>query len=321
LIHSRLFVLISLFLFAILTLWSAPYLGLADSLNDGMRTHIVEHLRWPRTLLAFIVGAGLAICGLVYQSLFHNPLATPFTLGISSGAALGAALAVFYGFTFSILGLSSTTLFAFVMALLTMAFIYRLNRSNASSANLLLSGIAVSFFFSSLILLIQFLNDMPDAYRLLRWLMGNLAIVGYGAIWTLAPIVLLTLLIVFYFSRALNLLMSGEELAQSRGVALEQVRFILFVATSLCIGALISVCGPIGFVGMMVPHICRLLIGTDHRWLIPASSLFGGGFLVACDAIGRLALAPTELPVGIITTLLGGPFFLWLLIRNRTSLL
>jgi len=299
-----------------------PFLGLPEHLTPAIQQQILMEIRLPRVIFAFIVGAGLAICGLVFQAMFHNPLATPFTLGVASGASLGAALSVFLGFGFVFLGFSSTTLFAFIGALITIRFVYAIStmRTGFSLHTLLLTGVAISFFFSSLILLIQYLNDLPDAYRLIRWLMGSLSIVGYGAIWQLLPFILFAIIVIFYLSHELNLLTTGDEIALSRGVNVKKTRLLLFFVTSLCIGAIVSLCGPIGFVGMMVPHICRLLIGHNHRWLIPASCLFGGSFLIVCDAIGRLLIAPAEIPVGVITTLLGGPFFLWLLIRSRTPI-
>lgn len=299
-----------------------PFLAMPSSVSSEIQNQILIDIRLPRLLLAFIVGAGLAVCGLVFQAMFHNPLATPFTLGVASGASLGAALSVFFGVGFHFLGLDSTAIFAFIGAMLTIRFVYSISclRSGFSLHTLLLTGIAISFFFSSLILLIQYLNNISDAYRLMRWLMGSLTIVGFDAVWQLLPLVTLTIAVIAYFSRELDLLATGDEIALSRGVNVRQTRLWLFFTTSLCIGAIVALCGPIGFVGMMVPHICRLLIGQSHRWLIPASCLFGGSFLIVCDTVGRLLIAPAEIPVGVITTLLGGPFFLWLLIRIKTPI-
>jgi iron complex transport system permease protein len=315
-------VLLLIALVSLIILFSAPYLGVLKTSDPNIASHILMQIRIPRVLLAFIVGAGLALCGLVFQSMFHNPLATPFTLGVASGASLGAALAVFFGLSFTFLGLDSTSLLAFIGALATISFVYGISRfgSGFSPEILLLTGVAVSFFFSSLILLTQYLSDMTDSFQILRWLMGNLSIVGYHEIWRLLPIISLVIGLVFFFRRDLNLLTAGDEIALSRGVSVRRLRYVLFFSTSICIGAIVALCGPIGFVGMMVPHICRLLIGQDHRWLIPASCVFGGGFLIVCDSVARLALAPAEIPVGVITTLLGGPFFLWLLIRSRTHI-
>jgi len=149
--------------------------------------------------------------------------------------------------------------------------------------------------------------------------MGSLTTVGYQDIIQLLPFVSICVAVILWLTRELNLLMSGDDIALSRGVSVQKIRYILFFVTSLCVGAIVALCGPIGFIGMMVPHICRLLIGSDHRWLAPASLLFGGSFLIICDTISRLIIAPAEIPVGVITTLLGGPFFLWLLIKSRSK--
>ena len=270
-------------------------------------------------LFAFVAGAGLALCGLVFQAMFHNPLATPFTLGVASGASFGAALTVLLGINISLLGFDAITLGAFFGALGAISFVYGISRLNYSfsTETLLLTGVATSFFFSSLILFTQYLSDINESFRITRWLMGGLSISGYQQLLQLLPVVTLSAGIIIWLSRELNLLMAGDDIAISRGVAVKRVRYLMFFTTSMCVGAIVALCGPIGFVGMMVPHICRLIIGTDHRWLIPASLVFGGGFLILCDTLARIIIAPAELPVGVITTLLGGPFFLWLLVRSR----
>jgi iron complex transport system permease protein len=251
--------------------------------------------------------------------MFHNSLAILFTLGVASGASLGAALMVYAGLHFSFLGINSLTLGAFIGALLTICLVYNLSRLryHFSTQTLLLTGVAISFFFSSLILLTQSLSEVNEAFQIMRWLMGNLAAADVPALLTLSAVLIITTSIFIKLAPELNLLMAGDDIAISRGVAVKQVRYLLFLTTSLCVGAIVAACGPIGFVGMMVPHMCRLFVGTDHRVLIPASLLFGGSLLIFCDALTRLLFAPAELPVGIITTLLGGPFFLWLLLRDQ----
>jgi len=314
-----------LYLLALLSLMSlallglAPFVGLTDIVNDAVREQILFDIRLPRTLFAFVAGSGLALCGMVFQAMFHNPLATPFTLGVASGASFGAAVTVFLGLSFSLLGFDAVTLGAFIGALLAISFVYGISqfRYGFSGETLLLTGVATSFFFSSLILFTQYLSNINDSFRIMRWLMGSLSITGYQQLMQLLPIVTLSSAIIIWLSRELNLLMAGDDIAISRGVAVKRVRYLLFFTTSLCVGGIVALCGPIGFVGMMVPHICRLIIGTDHRWLIPATLMFGGGFLILCDTVARLVIAPAELPVGVITTLLGGPFFLWLLVRSR----
>ncbi len=311
--------LLCLLALALIAISSGPFLGNIASDNSEIIYYIMMELRLPRTLLAFIAGAGLALCGMVFQAMFHNSLATPFTLGVASGASLGAAIYVFLGLNFSLLGIDGGIFAAFMGALLAITIVFSISRfrSGFSPETLLLSGVAINFFFSSLILLIQYLSNVTDSFRILRWLMGGISIVGYHDILNLLPFVTITAIAIFYLTRELNLLMAGDELALSRGVAVKSVRYILFFITSLCVGAIVALCGPIGFIGMMVPHICRLLIGSDHRWLAPATLLFGGSFLIVCDTLSRIIIAPAEIPVGVITTLLGGPFFLWLLIKSR----
>jgi iron complex transport system permease protein len=270
-------------------------------------------------LFAFVAGAGLSLCGMVFQAMFHNPLATPFTLGVASGASFGAACTVFLGLNVTLLGFDVITVGAFIGALVAITFVFFISQLQRgfSSETLLLTGVATSFFFSSLILFIQYLSDMTDSFMIMRWLMGGLSSASYHSLLQLIPIVTISTAIILWLSRELNLLMAGDDIALSRGVSVKQVRYLLFFSTSLCVGGIVALCGPIGFIGMMVPHICRLLIGTDHRWLTPATLMFGGGFLILGDAVARLLIAPAEIPVGVITTLLGGPFFLWLLIKRR----
>lgn len=299
----------------------SPYLGLAQT-SAEIQHHILTQLRIPRVMFTFLAGSGLALCGMVFQAMFHNPLATPFTLGVASGASLGAAIYVYIGFSFTLLGIDGGTFAAFAGALLAISFVYAVSRfqNGFSPETLLLTGVAISFFFSSLILFTQYLSNINDSFQILRWLMGSLTTVGYDEVLQLLPFVALTTAVILWLSRELNLLMAGDDIALSRGVSVHSIRYLLFLITSLCVGAIVALCGPIGFVGMMVPHICRLLVGADHRYLIPTTLLFGGSFLIICDAIARLIIAPAEIPVGVITTLLGGPFFLWLLIKSRSSL-
>jgi iron complex transport system permease protein len=181
---------------------------------------------------------------------------------------------------------------------------------------MLLAGVAVSFFFSSLILFLQYLSDFSQSFRILRWLMGGLEILGYDSVFSLFPVVLSGVLILAILRHELDLLTTGDDLATSRGVAVKKVRAVLFLVTSLMVGGVVAVCGPIGFVGMMAPHICRLLTGWNHRHLLPATFLFGGAFLTLCDTFARTLIAPVEIPVGIVTALLGGPFFIWLLLSS-----
>ncbi len=308
-----------LLLLAVIVIAASPWLDLQSINSAEIRQQILWDIRLPRLLFAFLAGCGLALCGLVFQAMFHNPLATPFTLGVASGASLGAAISVYLGLNFFLLGVTAQTLSAFCGALIAISLVFFISRqrSGFSTETLLLTGVAISFFFSSLILLVQYLSDVNDAFQIIRWLMGSLTVVGYDDVRQLAPFVIIAAGVIIGVGRELNLLMAGDDIAASRGVNVNRLRYLLFFVTSLCVGAIVALCGPIGFIGMMVPHICRLLIGQDHQWLIPASLLFGGSFLIICDTLARIVIAPAELPVGVITTLLGGPFFLWLLIRNK----
>jgi len=329
----RRLVLLLLLGFAAAVLAAAPLLGIerigidafwrADARQDQI--DILWKLRIPRVAVAFLAGAGLAVSGMAFQAMFRNPLATPFTLGVASGASLGVAVCIHQGWTFAYLawvGLSGTSVCALVGALMTIVLVYGLTRARSgfSSATMLLAGVAVSFSFSSLILFLQYVSDPSRSYRMLRWVMGGLEnVVDFGDVLAVLPFVVAGCLIVLYLTHELNLLTSGEELAISRGVEVDRVKKALFFAASMTVGGVVAVCGPIGFVGLMAPHICRLMIGPDHRYLTPATLLFGGAFLVLCDTLARTCMAPTELPVGILTALLGGPFFLWLLLSRRSE--
>ncbi|MBN2312186.1 MAG: iron ABC transporter permease [Candidatus Hydrogenedentes bacterium] len=285
--------------------------------SDDAASVIFWQIRLPRACLAWTAGAGLAAAGMVFQALFRNPLATPFTLGVASGASFGAAVGVRLGLGAAFLGLSAVSFCAMAGALLAIGVVYGLTvlKRDCSIGGMLLAGVAVNFFFSSAILLIQYTADFHDTFRILRWLMGALQMVGFDAPLCVLPFVAAGALLMAVLVGELNLLSVGEDLAASRGVAVGRVKALLFFSISMMVGVIVSVCGPIGFVGLMCPHICRLIVGADHRRLLPAAILFGGAFLVACDTLARTAFAPTELPVGIFTAFLGGPFFLWLLLK------
>lgn len=306
-------------------LLSAPLVGghgvtfsaIFNPVPDDPAAMIFWDIRFPRACLGWLAGAGLAAAGMVFQAVFRNPLATPFTLGVSSGASLGAALAVRLGFGAVFLGISGVSVGAMAGAMLAITLVYGLTRlkRNCSTGAMLLAGVAVNFFFSSLILLIQYTADFYDTFRILRWLMGGLQMVGFDAALRVLPFLALGAAVLAALVGELDLLTTGEELAASRGVAVGRVKTAFFILVSVMVGVVVSICGPVGFVGLMCPHICRLIVGPDHRRLLPATLLFGGAFLVACDTVARTVFAPTELPVGIFTSFLGGPFFLWLLLR------
>jgi iron complex transport system permease protein len=275
---------------------------------------IFWQIRVPRVAVGFLAGAGLGVCGMAFQALFRNALATPFTLGVAGGASLGAAIYVRLGFSFALLSVSGVSVFAFLGALAAVSLVHGFN-----TGTLLLAGIAVNLSLSSLILLIQYMSDFTHSFQIVRWLMGGLEVMGYESLLSLAPLVFTGVAVLAGLTHELNLMTAGEELAVSRGVEVRRLKHVLFLTTSVCVGGVVAVCGPIGFIGMMAPHICRLLVGANHRRLLPATCLFGGMFLVVCDTAARIMIAPAEMPVGVITSVLGGPFFIWLLVGGRAG--
>jgi iron complex transport system permease protein len=307
-----------LILLSLSTLVAFPLIGSTDVLHDPAGAEILLALRIPRVLTAFLAGVALATSGMIFQALFRNPLATPFTLGVSGGAALGAALWMRFGGALLAGGVAGTSLAGFGGALLAVLLVYGLARARGGFATdtLLLAGVAVNFFFSSLILLIQYFSDAGETFRMIRWLMGGFSVIGFSTPVNLSLFTAAGLTVCVWLTREMNLLLTGDELAGARGVNVSRTRKQLFFAASLMTGAAVAFCGPVGFVGLMVPHICRRIFGSDHRVLLPAVVLFGGAFMVLCDGIARGVLAPVEMPAGLITALLGGPFFIWLLMRK-----
>jgi iron complex transport system permease protein len=286
---------------------------------DNIDAQIFFVARLPRTLAGALVGAALATSGVVLQGLLRNPLATPYTLGVSAGAALGAMLAITFDWTLGIAGISAVPAAAFVGAGAAVAIVYTLARGRhrgLSTDVLLLAGVTLNAFFSALILGVQYFADFADAYRTLRWLMGDLDVSSYQPILTSLPLLLLAFIAFAWLARPLNLLSLGVDSAETRGLDTANAQRRAFFAASLATGAAVSIGGPVGFVGIIVPHLVRLLVGSDHRVVLPASALFGAAFLVGCDVLARTLLSPVEIPVGVITALIGGPFFLWLLVRR-----
>lgn len=282
---------------------------------------IVWRLRLPRALLGAVVGAGLAVAGTVMQALVRNPLADPYLLGVSSGAATGAVLALATGL-FMFAGIFRVPLAAFLGALVSMTLVFSLARSRtqASPTRLILSGVAVASLFGGLTSLITLTADNRDLARsALNWLLGSLGGASWADLWLAAPMVLLMTAGLTTQARSLNALAFGDETALTLGLPVTSYRRWLFIVVSLLAAVIVSVSGTIGFVGLILPHVVRLLIEADHRAVLPLSALLGGVFLVGVDLLSRLVWAPTELPIGVITSLLGAPFFLWLLHRQEAK--
>jgi iron complex transport system permease protein len=287
--------------------------------DDNVDAQIFFVARLPRVLAGGLVGATLAAAGVVLQALLRNPLATPFTLGVSAGASLGAMLAVTMRLELSVLGITSIPLASFAGSLLATAIVYALassQRRGLSTNVLLLAGVTLNAFFSALILFVQYLADFAEALRAIRWMMGGLDVASYVPIVAALPLVLISFGAFAMMTRTLNLLSVGAEAAASRGVNIVGAQRLAFLSASLATGAAVSLGGPIGFIGIIVPHLVRLMVGSDHRIVLPASALFGAAFLVLCDLAARTLMSPLEIPVGVVTALIGGPFFLWLLVRR-----
>jgi iron complex transport system permease protein len=286
---------------------------------DNVDAQIFFIARLPRVLAAALVGSGLALAGVVFQALLRNPLASPDTLGVSAGASLGAMLAITLHADFSILGVSAVPLASFAGSVGALAIVYGLSaarRRGTATTVLLLAGVTLTALLSAVVRFVQFIADFTETFQTTRWLMGSLDVASYPPVAAaLAPLMLATVGIAA-LPRVLDLISVGAESAAARGVNVEASERLALVSASLATGAAVSLAGPVAFVGIIVPHMVRLVVGADHRLVIPAAGLFGAAFLVICDLIARTVLAPVELPVGIITAIIGGPFFLWLLFRR-----
>ena len=297
-------------------------LGLGSEQPDQAAL-ILGHIRLPRTLLGLCVGAVLALCGVAMQGLFRNPLADPGLLGVSSGAALGAALAIVGGI---VLGQSLTwlepyllSLCAFLGGLVATALVYRLGQREGQTqvATMLLAGIAVTALAAAAVGFFTYLADDAALRKLTFWNLGSLNGASYDRLW---PLLLVTLLVSLWLPRrakALNALLLGESEARHLGFEVQRLKRELVVCTALGVGSAVAAAGLIGFIGLVVPHLVRLLVGPDHRLLLPAAGLAGACLLLLADLLARLLLAPAELPIGIVTALVGAPFFLFLLVRGR----
>ena len=285
--------------------------------GSGEWETIFWDVRIPRVLLAGLVGAALACAGTAMQAVFRNPLADPFIIGVSSGAALGAATAGLIGLTAAV-SVFLPPFFAFITALATVFAVYALGtvRGKVYADTLLLSGVAVAAFLGAIVsFLIYFVRE--QFHQLIFWLLGSLTLASWDMVLVVFIATVIGSLLIFLHGRDLNALLLGDETAHNLGVDPEFLRKLMLGVAALMTATAVAFTGIIGFVGLIVPHMMRLVFGADHRILVPASTLFGGIFLILCDAVARTVAAPTELPVGVITALCGGPFFIYLLRRSR----
>lgn len=280
---------------------------------------IVYNVRMPRIILAALVGGALAGVGTTFQGLFKNPMADPYVIGISSGAALGAAIAIVTGLG-RVWGVWALPMMAFVGALVTTVLVYQLARvgNKLPVFNLLLAGVALSSFMTAILSFIMILHSQELA-QIIHWTLGSFSGKEWTQVKITAPVILLGIMILWFFARELNAMLFGEDTAKHLGVDAEKIKLMILIVAALTVASGVAVSGTIGFVGLIVPHAMRLLIGPDHRFLLPCAVLVGAAFLVATDTFARIALAPTEIPVGIITAIFGGPFFIYLLRKKKTG--
>jgi iron complex transport system permease protein len=286
---------------------------------DNVDAQIFFLARMSRVLAAALVGASLAIAGAVFQALLRNPLASPDTLGVSGGAALGAMVAITFHLDVSLFGVPAIPVASFAGSIGALAIVYLLGtarRRGLSSMTLLLAGVALNAFFSALVLFVQYFADFAETFRSVRWLMGSLDVAGYTPIVAVIPLLALSAAGFATLPRALDLLSLGSDAAAVRGVDVGRTERIALLSASLATGASVALAGPIAFVGIIIPHLVRLIVGADHRLVLPASALAGAALLVGCDVAARTLFSPLEIPVGVITAFVGAPFFLYLLMRR-----
>ncbi|MCX8117581.1 MAG: iron ABC transporter permease [Desulfobacterota bacterium] len=285
--------------------------------GEGTETEaaILLSIRLPRVLLAAGVGAGLSLSGAIFQALLRNPLADPYILGVSSGSAVGAILAILLGWGSLSFGLP---LASFAGAVLTIGLVFQFGKQDGRihPNTLLLAGVITGSFLSALIMFFLSISQREELRTIVFWLMGDFSFTHPRSPLIILPYLAIGFFILYRRSRQLNLILSGEESALQLGVEVERLKVISYLCASLITAASVSLCGLIGFVGLIIPHATRLLFGPDHRLLLPASGLIGASYLILCDTLARTILSPVELPVGVITAAFGGPFFLYLLRRS-----
>jgi iron complex transport system permease protein len=295
-----------------------PFVGSLLGEWSASKTHelIVLNVRLPRILAAAVIGIGLSVVGAAYQSMFVNSMADPYVLGVSSGAALGASIAIVLGAERLVGGFGLVTAAAFIFALLTVFIVFSIAKTGAriSSTYLLLAGVAVSFFATSLISVLMVLNR-DRITKITYWMMGSVAYITWKQVLILIPVITLGTVVICFFARDLNIIVAGEEGAKSLGVEVEAVKKILMVVCSIVVAACVSVSGIIGFVGLIIPHTIRLVAGSDNRVVLPFSAVGGGIFLIICDTIARIPTS--EIPVGVLTSMFGAPYFISILLRNK----
>jgi iron complex transport system permease protein len=280
--------------------------------------YIILNLRLPRVLLAVVTGGGLSVCGVAYQAIFRNPLSDPYVLGVSSGASLGAAIAIIIALDGAFLGISALS---FLTALLTVILIIGISSigNRLHTTTLLLAGISINFLISALISVLMILNKQ-EMDKIIFWTMGSLASANYESVAITACFVFIGVMIVALYARDLNTMLLGSSSARTMGVNVERTKKIILVSSTLMIAVIVSFTGVIGFIGLVVPHIVRLIVGSDNRRILPYALLGGMLFMLSADIVCRTVIPPSELPIGSITSLIGAPVFIYLLFNAKKRL-
>ena len=326
---ARFFVVVGLCaLFCLVVLLVVPWIGatgvtwrnVVAGVSPDREIFVVARL--PRILFGAVVGGALAVAGVLFQAILRNSLADPFTLGVSAGSSFGAVVAIWLGLQTVVWGVPIVSVAAFMGAFLTILLVFLIARTGnvLPAFTLILAGVTLNFVFGALIMFVHYAANFNQGYLMTRWTMGGLDTADMRTVIRTAPFVIACVLGLMWIAAQLNPLSAGEEWAASRGVNVRRLKNFSYFAGSVLTGAVTAFSGPIAFVGLIVPHTVRLLAGPDHRVVIPASFFVGAAFLVLCDTAARTMFAPTEIPVGIVTALLGGPFFIVLLKRKRGEL-
>lgn len=292
------------------------------SFYDGSKSTelIIWNIRFSRVVLAFIVGASLALAGAAFQGLLRNTLADPYTIGVSSGASLGAVLVMFLQIPATLIGGYTQPIVAVIFGMLTLLivlFIANVSTGKLSNETIILAGIILSSFLSAIISLLVALTPREDVSNILYWTMGSVAMRGWGHVQLILPFFIVGMVMILFHYRELNNMALGEQSAQFTGMDVKRKKKIILIGASILTGGAVAVSGAIGFVGLVIPHLVRLLVGANHRYVLPFSLLVGGGYLILADVVARTVIAPSELPIGVVTALIGSPIFTILLIQQR----
>jgi len=306
--------LISIIVIVISPLYGQIDISIAKIFQEGtIDNKIFFDIRLPRVLLAFFIGSILSLGGLIFQSVFKNPMATPFTLGVASGATLFTALAIILGLSYLV------SVFAFIGALLTIVILFAISKKFdfTQTSSLLLVGIALSFFYSAALMVLYFISNLEQSYEIMRFTMGSLDIVGFSNIYLVCSASLFLFIFVLFYKEKLQLLLTSYEFALLKGINVKRVNYILLLVVSICVAIAVSIVGPIGFVGLIVPHILKTVYKKSAHLLILPIYFYGGVFLVLCDLIARNINTSSDVPIGVITSFIGAPFFIYLIIKKK----